>query len=130
MTRDTVFVPGHPGGRTALEVLVADDPAERAAGFQHICPHRVADTAILFRFPNDSRTPFHMRNVQARLDIAFLDGAGMVVDLLRMEPYAESPVFREQPLYRSKAPFRFALETAAGRMRELGITVGTRLEVE
>ena len=35
----------------------------------------------------------------------------------------------EEPLYQSSRPFRYALETAAGRMSELGITVGMRLDV-
>jgi uncharacterized membrane protein (UPF0127 family) len=53
-----------------------------------------------------------------------------VVDLQRMEPYVASVVFTRQTIYQSRAPFRFALETAAGRMQELGISVGTRLRLE
>jgi uncharacterized membrane protein (UPF0127 family) len=39
-------------------------------------------------------------------------------------------VFTRQPSYQSQAPFRFALETAAGRMKALGISIGTRLRLE
>lgn len=110
-----------------LTVKVADDNRERAAGFQHICPAAVEHTVILFEFDKDTQSPFHMRNCHAPLDIAFMDADGVVVDTMRMEPYVDSVLFVRQPLYQSRAPFRYALETAAGRMEQLGIEVGTRL---
>lgn len=110
-----------------IDVLVADDDRERAAGFQHICADTITDTAILFRFPKETFTAFHMRNVYAPLDIAFMNSNGVVVDVLRMEVYVNSPVFRRQPTYQPHAPFKYALETAAGRMEELGIAPGTRM---
>ena len=61
------------GNGNRLDVLVATSAEARAAGFQHICPETIADTAILFRFERDTRAPFHMRNVHAPLDIAFID---------------------------------------------------------
>ena len=130
MTPGALHISPERGSGTRLDVLVATTPQARAAGFQHICPETVADTAILFRFEHDTRTPFHMRNVHAPLDIAFIDARGVVVDLQRMEPYVASVVFTRQTIYQSRAPFRFALETAAGRMQELGISVGTRLRLE
>jgi uncharacterized membrane protein (UPF0127 family) len=130
MTPGALRIATEDGNGTRLDVLVATTPQARAAGFQHICPETVADTAILFRFEHDTRPPFHMRNVHAPLDIAFIDARGVVVDLQRMEPYVASMVFTRQPRYQSQAPFRFALETAAGRMKELGISIGTRLHLE
>ena len=112
-----------------LTVKIADDGFERAAGFQHVCPETVEHTAILFRFDADTRNPFHMRNCHAPLDIAFIDATGAVVDIRRMEPHVESVLFVRQPLYQSRMPFRYALETAAGRMKQLGIEVGTRLTI-
>ena len=130
MTPGELRISPEQGNGNHLDVLVATSAEARAAGFQHICPETVAHTAILFRFERDTRTPFHMRNVHAPLDIAFIDTRGVVVDLQRMEPYVASVVFARQPRYQSQAPFRFALETAAGRMKELGIAIGTRLRLE
>ena len=127
MDEAVLQIPGADRTAVPVTVKVADDARERAAGFQHICPETVEDTAILFKFDTDTQNPFHMRNCHAPLDIAFIDASGIVVDVLRMEPYVESVLFVRQPLYQSGAPFRYALETAAGRMAELGIRVGTRL---
>ena len=130
MTPGQLRISRELGNGNLLDVLVATSAEARAAGFQHICPETIADTAILFRFERDTRVPFHMRNVHAPLDIAFIDAQGVVVDLQRMEPYVASVVFTRQPRYQSQAPFRFALETEAGRMKELGISIGTRLRLE
>lgn len=130
MTPGTLHIAREEAKAARLDVLVASSAHARAAGFQHICPETVGSTAILFRFERDTRNPFHMRNVHAPLDIAFIDARGIVVDILRMEPYVASVVFTRQTIYQSRAPFRFALETAAGRMQELGISVGTRLRLE
>jgi uncharacterized membrane protein (UPF0127 family) len=110
-----------------LIVKVADDVRERTAGYQHICPATIERTMILLKFDRDTRTPFHMHNCHAPLDIAFIDADGVVVDVRRMEPYVDSMLFVRQPLYQSRAPFRYALETAAGRLQRLGIQVGVRL---
>lgn len=127
MHEDTLLVPGGKPGPMELTVKVADDAFERAAGFQHICPEAVEETAILFRFEQDTQNAFHMRNCHAPLDIAFIDATGVVVDVQRMEPYVDSVLIVRQPLYRSRAPFRYALETAAGRMERIGIGAGTPL---
>lgn len=113
-----------------IPVRVADDSFERAAGFQYICPKAVAETAILFRFDAPTQSPFHMNNVHAPLDIAFIGPDGVVVDVQRMEPYVDSVLFVRQRLYQSTLPFLFALETAAGRMETLGIGIGTRLKLQ
>jgi uncharacterized membrane protein (UPF0127 family) len=110
-----------------LIVKVADDVRERTAGYQHICPATIERTMILFKFDRDMQTSFHMHNCHAPLDIAFIDADGVVIDIKRMEPYVNSMLFIRQPRYQSRAPFRYALETAAGRLQRLGIKVGVRL---
>ncbi len=127
METGKVHVKDEAGNSVMIDVLIADDNQERAAGFQHICADTITDTAILFRFPREMYTAFHMRNVHAPLDIAFMNSNGVVVDVLRMETYVNSPVFTRQPTYQPHAPFRYALETAAGRMETLGIVPGTRM---
>lgn len=107
------------GGEKRLAARVADDNAERAAGFQHICARDFARHPILFQFEGRVHTAFHMHNVHGPLDIAFLDGDGRVLEIQRMNPYVPgtAPVY-----YRPSRPFAAALETAAGRLTALNPT--------
>jgi hypothetical protein len=75
-----------------------------------------------------------MRDCPIAIDVAFLDSSGRVVAIHAMRP--ELPrrpdeSFREYesrlPRYASGAPALFAVETAGGRMRQLGLQVGDRL---
>lgn len=112
-----------PGDRSVvLTARVADDPGERAAGFQHICPGAIDETNIYFVFDRVRLPAFHMRNVQAPLDIAFIDPAGTIVDIQRMEPYVKGST--EQKHYSPPVPVAAALETRAGYFTEQNITAG------
>jgi uncharacterized membrane protein (UPF0127 family) len=106
-----------PAGNTRRQqAKIADDPVERAAGFQHVCAQDYARFPILFLFEAPVHTAFHMHNVHGPLDIAFLDGEGRVLEVQRMSPYASgaAPVY-----YRPARPFSAALEAEAGRLSEL-----------
>lgn len=106
-----------PAGQVQrLKARIADDPAERAAGFQHICSKDFARNSILFLFEGRVHTAFHMHNVHGALDIAFLDAEGRVLEVQRMDPYAPgaAPVY-----YRPAQPFSAALETEAGQLSAL-----------
>lgn len=108
-----------------IDVLIADSPDERAAGFQHLCPNVFPRTAILFEFESDIRTRFHMFNVYGPLDIAFIDADGHVVDVQHMAPYEAGS--DHHPLYGSSLPFRYALEMDAGRFAAIGLARGSRI---
>jgi len=90
-----------------LEVKVADEPDERAAGFQNISRSILEQTLILFVFPYEVKGLFHMRNVEASLDIAFIKTDGTIVAIVRMEP---SPT----KLYGVDESFKYAIEAPAG----------------
>lgn len=112
-----------PGGRSVtLAVRVADDPHERSAGFQHICPEVVENTNIYFEFDRVRRPSFHMRNVWAPLDIAFIDPNGVVMDIQRMEPYVRGAT--EETYYSPPGKVAGALETRAGYFAAQEITAG------
>jgi uncharacterized membrane protein (UPF0127 family) len=128
MATAQVRFPSREGAPVTFTVKLADDSTERAAGFQHICPEDVERTAIWFRFPTANHSAFHMFNVHAPLDIAFLDEAGTITEIQRMEPY--SPLFPQPRLYSPRRPYRYALETAAGRLAALGIEPGMRAAIE
>jgi len=122
MSRVELMLQGPAGRVIELTARMADDSRERAAGFQHICPETIRDTAIYFQFPRPRRPHFHMRNVKAPLDIAFIDAVGVIVDIQRMAPYvlgAAREVFYSPPV-----PVMAALEARAGYFTDHGVTAG------
>jgi hypothetical protein len=73
---------------------------------------------MLFVFPHQQTLSFWMRNTYIPLDIAFIDEAGSIVDIQRMEPLDESKQ------YVSAAPALYALEVNAGWFAKHGIKIG------
>lgn len=116
MAEHQLTVPVMGGGERELPVRVADEPIERAAGFQHVCPEAYQDLNILFVFERPYRPMFHMRNVLAPLDIVFMDEAGSVIDLMTMEPEGNG--------YQPSRNAKYALEMRAGLAKEMGLLPG------
>jgi len=112
------------GARTlALRVRSADTPERQAGGFQCATPDEIQRNLILFDFGHEIVTQFHMNNVRAALDIAFVKADGRIFAILRMEP---SP----SALYGPMGAFRYALEARAGFFESQGIRQGeSRLSV-
>ncbi|MEM2930171.1 MAG: DUF192 domain-containing protein [Thermoproteota archaeon] len=107
-----------------LEVKIADEPDERAAGFQNISRSIMEKTLILFVFPGEINVLFHMRNVEASLDIAFIKADGTIVWIVHMDP---SPT----KLYGVDESFKYAIEAPPGFFEEKKITPGkSKLIVE
>lgn len=107
------------GREIRLAVRLADEQDEQLAGFQHIGRKVMARSSILFVFPQEISGKFHMRNVLAPLDIAFIKADGEILSMMRMDPGPE--------LYGPEGAFQYALEAPAGFFAEQGITVGSRL---
>ena len=110
-----------------ITVLVADDGFERAFGFQYICSDVIDNTAILFVFESLRRPSFHMRNVKAALDIAFIGVDGFIADIQRMQPYVLGST--RETYYSPESPAAMALETRAGFFAEHKISPGWRLRL-
>ncbi|MEM1548368.1 MAG: DUF192 domain-containing protein [Thermoproteota archaeon] len=107
-----------------LEVRIADEPDERAAGFQNISRSVVEKTLILFIFPEEGYVFFHMRNVEASLDIAFIKADGRIIEIMRMDPDPNR-------LYAPNESFKYAIEAPLGFFQSKKITAGkSRLIVE
>jgi uncharacterized membrane protein (UPF0127 family) len=70
---------------------------------------------VLFVFPDPVDTAFTMRGTTIALDIAFIDAAGRVLSVLRMEPCRAARC----PTYEAPALFRWAVETPAGGLVEV-----------
>lgn len=105
-----------------INTHIADEPAESAAGFQHVCPETIDQTFILFVYRSPYLGRFHMQNVYANLDIAFIRGDGVIVSIQQMR--AEPPGSPVNPrLYSPTEPFMFALEGRDGFFAENNIEV-------
>ena len=106
------------GARTlALRVKLADSGERQAGGFQCATPDEIKRQLILFDFGKEIFTQFHMQNVPAALDIAFIKGDGRIFAILKMDP---SPT----ELYGPFGEFRYALEAHAGFFASQGIRQG------
>jgi hypothetical protein len=114
-------------------VEVAADPRARYRGLsgRAVIP---PNGGMLFALPNPEPMAMVMRDCPNAIDVAFIDTMGRVVAIHEMPPEAprrrgESPFEYERrlPEYPSGAPVSFALETAGGRLAEVGLTVGQRL---
>ena len=106
------------GGRTiALRVRMATTSEQQAAGFQCATPQEIERNLILFDFGREIGTQFHMQNVPAALDIAFVKADGRIFSILRMEPSATA-------LYGPMGDFRFALEARKGFFESQGLRQG------
>jgi uncharacterized membrane protein (UPF0127 family) len=100
-------------GDEVLKVVVADENDERVQGLRTRKDAAPYD-GMVFVFPVDTQRAFTMSTVRGPLDIGFYDANGKRVDKLLMQPCAESE--SSCPLYRPRAAFRFALETAGGEL--------------
>lgn len=106
------------GARTvALRVKTADTGERQAGGFQCSTPEEIKRHLILFDFGREIVTQFHMQNVPAALDIAFVKEDGRIFAILKMDP---SPT----ELYGPLGSFRYAVEAHAGFFASQGIRQG------
>jgi len=122
------------GGHT-LHVEPALKPEVRYKGLSfrdHIPP----DEGMLFVFPSPQQLTFVMRDCLVPIDIAFLDAAGRVVAMheMQIEPRKEDEAddVYEARLKRYPSRYRalFALETAGGRLKELGLRLGDKVQFD
>ncbi|RRW51698.1 DUF192 domain-containing protein [Stutzerimonas stutzeri] len=79
------------------------------------------DSGMLFRFDEVRRHCLWMKDTPLPLSAAFFDEAGLLVDVIDLEPF-------NTEIRCSKRPARYALEMNQGWFAERGIGRGTRLE--
>ena len=100
------------GSSYSFGAKLANNLRTRAAGFQRVCASTIAATPILFEFQREQTPSFHMNNVVAPLDIAFIDKQGDIDSIQLMKVYSILQVTK--PLYSSKGPVLYALEAHPG----------------
>ncbi|MBX2848088.1 MAG: DUF192 domain-containing protein [Acidiferrobacterales bacterium] len=118
------------GDDTVAEFTVrtAVNNQTRAAGFQYVCASVIADKPILFLFDRPRIPSFHMRNVVAPIDIAFIDEYGKIESIQAMFPYVIGSIV--QPLYSPSREVIAALEVAPGFYKDNNIKVGDTINWE
>ena len=123
------------GGET-FTLEVAAEPATRFRGLsgRSSIPR---NGGMLFVLPRPRPMTMVMRDCPVAIDVAFLDDAGRVVAIHEMRPEpprgpGESRRAYERRLhpYSSGAPAHFAIETAGGRLRQLGVAPGEKLALD
>ncbi|HEY8156509.1 MAG TPA: DUF192 domain-containing protein [Myxococcota bacterium] len=127
---ETIFL--SIGGETfALELAL--NPATRQRGLSGRTG-LARNGGMFFAFGSPRPLAMVMRDCPEPIDVAFLDGEGVVVALHSMQPEPprredETAMHYERrlPEYPSRAPAQFAVEVAGGRLAELGVQPGTRL---
>ncbi len=123
------------GGETFI-LEVADDPVSRFRGLSRR-RELPANSGMLFVLPRSQPFSMVMRDCPVPLDVAFLDDEARVVVVHEMSPEpprgeAEASQAYERRLrqYPSRAPVRFAIETAGGRLKRVGLAAGDWLPLD
>ena len=100
------------GEQLQVTAKLADNAHTRAAGFQRVCAQTIAEEPILFLFQSERKPSFHMRNVVASLDIAFIKKTGKIDSIQAMLPYVLGST--QRPLYSPRKAVIAALEVHPG----------------
>lgn len=113
------------GSQHRVPAKLADNNRTRAAGFQRVCAETIEAMPILFVFQRESAPNFHMNNVVAPIDIAFIDKRGRLESIQAMKPY--SILQRKKPLYSPNRPVLYALEVHPGFYDKHDISLGDKM---
>jgi len=76
---------------------------------------------MLFVYGTTAVRSFWMRNTRIPLDIAFIDGNGVIINIEQMEPQSDRNYF-------SQGPMMYALEMSQGWFEAHGVEPGDRLD--
>lgn len=113
-------------GACELYLEVADDPEERAVGLMGR-ESLGRDRGMLFVYAAEQVLSFWMKGTLIPLDIVFINGDSVVVDVQTMRPEHETAP--NLPITRSAAPARYAIEVNEGVAAECGIEPGVVAEI-
>ncbi|MDT3721012.1 DUF192 domain-containing protein [Pseudomonas oryzihabitans] len=107
-------------GDQILRVEVAATPAQRAQGLMGRAPLG-ADEGMLFVFPGDDIRCLWMRDTPSALAAAFITASGVILNLAEMQPQTDTR-------HCSRAPARYALETATGWFSQRSVAAGAKIQ--
>ena len=112
------------GSVFSSKARLANNSRTRAAGFQKVCASTIAAMPILFVFKSEVKPSFHMHNVVAPIDIAFIDKRGHIESIRAMEPYSLMAI--KKPLYSPNRPVISAFEVHPGYFKKHNISFKSR----
>jgi uncharacterized membrane protein (UPF0127 family) len=111
-----------PAERCALLAATEDQRARGLMGVTDLEGY----PGMVFRYSADSTGGYFMRNTPMPLSIAWFAADGTFVSSADMAPCGDRT---DCPTYGATGPYRFALEVPQGRLADLGVGPGARLEL-
>lgn len=104
----------------ALTAEVASNDSDRMQGLMHrrMLPE---NRGMLFVFTNVAYHGMWMVNTHVPLSVAFIDEAGVIINIEDMQPHTRDS-------HNATAPARYALEMNLGWFRKRGIKPGMKIE--
>jgi len=114
------------GSVVSFNAKLADNNSTRAAGFQRVCDSTIRATPILFVFEHALKPNFHMNNVVAPLDVAFIDKNGGIESIQLMKTYSIGAV--RKPLYGPKRPIVAVFEAHKGFFEEHNLNLYSKVD--
>ncbi len=103
-----------------VELAESDEAQIRGLMERRILPRNMG---MLFLFKEEKPRSFWMKNTKIPLDIIYIDGEGVIVDIVYAEPCLANPC----PSYPSRKPAQYVLEINGGLAEEFGVKVGDSL---
>lgn len=116
------------GSAHIFPAKLADNNTTRAAGFQRVCASTIEAMPILFVFDSEQIPGFHMNNVVAPIDIAFIKKGGEFESIQAMQPYSVLEI--KKKLWRPKKPVKYALEVHPGFFEKYGLNINSKMRWE
>jgi uncharacterized membrane protein (UPF0127 family) len=106
-------------GQNTYTLEIAAREAERNKGLMQR-DSMPANHGMIFVFTDEDKRQFWMHHTRIPLEILYLNAAGRIVSIHRMEPYVEEGT-------PSKGPAKFAIELNAGEVEKAGVKAGQLL---
>lgn len=132
---ETLTIAGSKATKT-FKLKVAADDASRTKGLGGVS-ELPEDGGMIFIFKNSDARYFWMKGCVMDIDIAFVDGLGVVTAVHTMKKEApqrpdESELAYEGRLkrYNSNTPCQFAIELRPGTFDTLGIKRGSKIQLD
>ena len=108
-------------GDHKLTVEVADTPGEQALGLMNR-ESLPTDRGMIFVFEEPKKASFWMRNTSIPLDLAFLDSEGVILEILPLVPFEETPVQSQS------TKVAYAIETNRDWFASRGLKPGVKVQ--
>jgi uncharacterized membrane protein (UPF0127 family) len=105
------------GHRISAELAITASARERGLMYRDALPE---DHGMLFVYAEPERICMWMKNTPIALSVAFLDAAGVIINIAEMRPLSVD-------IHCAERPARYALEMSRGWFARRGLSPGTRI---